>query len=426
MGRPSEPPTPFGVELRRLRIAAGISLSDLAARLAYSKSHLSKVEAGIKGPSADLARRCDVALNAQGVLVRLARRTATAAPPADEGSPPPPEPGPNNARPDWTTFSSWLRPTSDAASAEQALAAFRSQLESLRELGQTLGPSLIIPILAPTCTALQELALRVEPDQAREALVMAARFAEYAGWMVQEMGDDVGALRWTDKAVELAEIAGDNDMVAYAFVRRANIAMYQHDAYGTIAFSQRAQEMECSDRVRGLAAQREAQGHALAGDHDAFQRCMTLAATLLSASSPEVNQRPVLGSTKMPDIIALATGWSLYDLGRPAEAVEVLDPLFERTPKKASRAWARIGARLALSLASGGEVDRACAVTQPILVLFPVIESATIRSDLRQLARVLNRWNSNPSVRRIMPDLSAALTPAAKTESRSLNPASGV
>jgi hypothetical protein len=52
-------------------------------------------------------------------------------------------------------------------------------------------------------------------------------------------------------------------------------------------------------------------------------------------------------------------------------------------------------------------------VIQPILVMSPLIESATIRSDLRELARVLNRWNTNESVRRIMPELSAVLTPAA-------------
>jgi hypothetical protein len=297
------------------------------------------------------------------------------------------------------------------------LAAFTAQLESLRDLGQTLSPSLIVPILIPSCTALRELAMRAEPTQSREATILAARFAEFTGWMAQELGDDVAALRWTDRAVELAQSVGDLDMVAYAFVRRANIALYQQDAYGTITFSRQAQEMECSPRVRGLAAQREAQGHALAGDYDEFSRCIAVAAKLLSTADTGETGRPLLGSTRMPDSTALATGWSLYDLGRPRDAVEILDRLFDRTPNTARRAGARPGARRALSLASAGDVERACEVVQPILVLFPVIESATIRADLRQLSKTLNRWSANPSVRRLTPELSAALTPPIKADS---------
>ena len=422
MSDTSDPSVSFGVELRRRRIAAGISLTEFASRLHYSKSHLSKVENGSKGVSVELARLCDAVLHAGGQLVALMpapERATRLQHPVSE----PLIGGPEAL--EWPAFAASLQPAGDEAAAAQALVAFQNQLESLRDLGQTLGPSLIIPILVPNYTALQQLARRVESAQARESLILAARFAEFAGWMTQELGDDLGALHWTDKAVELARTAGDNDMVAYAFVRRANIAMYQQDAYGTITFARQAQEMECSERVRGLAAQREAQGHALAGDADGFYRCMSLAAELLESSRLSAGGRPVLGSARMPDTVALATGWSLYDLGRPAEAVRVLDPLFDRTPKRTSRAWARTGARLALSLAAQGEVERACAIAQPILVLFPVIESATIRSDLRQLARLLNRWHSNPSVRGIMPDLSAALTPAPKAESMLLKPPSG-
>ena len=40
----------FGAELRRRRVAAGLSLAQLAARIHYSKGYLSKIETGHKPP----------------------------------------------------------------------------------------------------------------------------------------------------------------------------------------------------------------------------------------------------------------------------------------------------------------------------------------------------------------------------------------
>lgn len=421
--RPSSA-TPFGVELRRLRSAAGLSTQGLAELIQYSKSHISKVETGLKSPSVDFARRSDAALAAGGQLIALAVKTVKSnrTERSDElcreiarlesvnVSTGGPSPAMNSYVPGAQPPAAAVTST-DSVATDHSLESFRNLLASMRDLGQTLSPSSIVEMLKPHTIALRELALHVEPSLSCQALLLAARFAEYTGWMAQEMGDDVAALRWTDQAVELAQAAGDQDMVAYAYVRRANIALYQQDAYGTVSFARQAQAMNCSTRVRGLAAQREAQGHALAGDYAAFRRCISLSSELLSSNDEERTKRPVLGPTKIPDSVALAEGWSLHDLGRSAEAVDILSRLFDHTPKKASRAWARIGARLALALASIREIDRACEVVQPILALSPVVESATIRADLRQLSRILNRWSSNPSVRRIMPDLSAALTP---------------
>src|SRR6185369_9696734 len=64
-------PTPFGAELKRRRLEAGLTLSDMQERAYYSKSHLSKVENGHKAPNSELARRCDTVLNAGGALAAL-------------------------------------------------------------------------------------------------------------------------------------------------------------------------------------------------------------------------------------------------------------------------------------------------------------------------------------------------------------------
>ncbi|WP_405363236.1 helix-turn-helix domain-containing protein [Kitasatospora sp. NBC_00085] len=64
----------FGAVLRTLRRGAGLSQAELAGRVHYDKSHISKVENGDKPATADFARACDRALRAGGSLVELATR----------------------------------------------------------------------------------------------------------------------------------------------------------------------------------------------------------------------------------------------------------------------------------------------------------------------------------------------------------------
>lgn len=64
-------PASFGETLRRLRQERGVSQADLARRVNYTKSYLSKVESGAKPPTPDLARLCDEALDGQGRLTAM-------------------------------------------------------------------------------------------------------------------------------------------------------------------------------------------------------------------------------------------------------------------------------------------------------------------------------------------------------------------
>ncbi|MFI8090195.1 helix-turn-helix domain-containing protein [Streptomyces sp. NPDC086080] len=74
----------FPAQLRRLRQARGLSLTDLARQTHYSKGYLSKIETGTKRATADVARVCDRVLGAEGELLRLVREGPP--PPADGGS----------------------------------------------------------------------------------------------------------------------------------------------------------------------------------------------------------------------------------------------------------------------------------------------------------------------------------------------------
>jgi tetratricopeptide (TPR) repeat protein len=422
-------PEPFGLRLRALRTAQGISLSELARRLYYSKGHVSRIETGAQVPSAEFVRRCDAELDAKGTLIATMSTRSPV-------SRPEPSPGPGKEevwlmtmRPHGgSSFTPIGRreillggaaltaglglpatPLPPTANAEEQLLHHRQFFDVARGLGQIAPPSTVLPMLIGQAHALRSLSSQAAGRTSVEITGLAARTAEFAGWMAQEAGDVESAIWWTERAVQVATAAGDDYMASYALVRRALITLYQGDATTTIALARRAQERpDVPARIVGLAAQREAQGHALAGDYDRCFRALDKAARLLHDARLGQQEGPVIGTSHVSDPVAIVTGWCLYDLGRPAAAAAVLDREIERIPASALRARTRYGARQALAHAAAGELEHACGLARTVVDQAPLVGSATILTDVRRLATMLRRWSSHPAVRALEPALTVA------------------
>jgi hypothetical protein len=207
--------------------------------------------------------------------------------------------------------------------------------------------------------------------------------------------------------VEMAEAGADRDLAAYSFVRRALVTLYREDPRQTIDLARQAHNTKAPPRIRGLAAQREAQGHALAGDYNACMRSLDRARDLLSTAEP--GSMPVLGTANLADPVAMVTGWCLHDLGRPQEATTILDREIERVPPQALRSQARYGVRRALAHAAAGDVDHACVLLEKTLCSVDTVGSATITTDLRRVSRILARFHTASSVRELQPRLTTSL-----------------
>ncbi|MCT2582389.1 helix-turn-helix domain-containing protein [Actinophytocola gossypii] len=412
----------FGARLQKCRLAAGMTMGELARRTNYSKGHISKIENGHKPPNPMLARLCDEVLRTGGELVR-SLRTAPA--------PPAPAPSPDDEvlvmafdetgelryrqlprrvvlAGAGAILGDALVRGSRSAADEHTVVTLRVMFDQLRSLGTMMSPVVVLGQAMAQLTTVRSLAADGEEPVRAELLLLASRIAEYTGWMSQEAGDESAALRWTDQAVRYATAGRDPHLASFALVRRAELAMYRQDAIATVALARQAQTSAAAGpRILGQAARCEAQGHALAGDRAAYERAMERAGTLLAA--PADGPTPVLGSASVTDQVPLAHGWSLYDLGRPAEAAAVLDDHVPRIPPAARRARARFGTRRALAHAQQGDVDQACAVAREVLTDAAQVDSATVRIDLRQLARTLARWHTHPDVRTLHPHLMALL-----------------
>jgi hypothetical protein len=418
MERPVEP---FGVLLRRERVAAEMSLAQLAAAVHYDKGHLSKVETGTRRPS-------DAVLGTGG---RLSVRVPDP-PPAPAGAPGQAAEGDGTV---WVmtldaggegTFTTvgrrqvlsvgaasllaWgLGRTAPDPARSVPAAAFEIVFTELRSLGRTAGPALVLPTLVCQIQVLRSLAVHAAGRQRANLVRLAARHMEFAGWMAQECGDDRAALWWTDRATEFAVAGQDHDLLAYTLVRRAGVALYRRDSAATVEFAQAARRSPfASVRTVGLAARRQAQGHALAGETDDCLRALDRSANLLADGELPFPGSPC-GSTTALDQHALVTGWCLYDLGRTRTSADLLDQALSHAP--ATRAAVRFEVRRALAHAAGKEIDESCAIMDRVVDSAIAVDSATIRSDLRGLARAWGRWPTHPAIRRLAPRLEDAYRP---------------
>jgi hypothetical protein len=358
----------------------------------YSKGYLSKIENGGRSPNHTLAAQCDAVLGTGGRLVA-----------AVEAAPPPAPDAPV----DRVEVPTPVRALA-AAGSEAALSAFESMFAQHRTLGLAVSPWAVRPMVETQTRVLLALATAAREPARTRLLRLAARHAEYAGWMAQEAGDEPAALLWTLQAARTAESVGEPELARYALVRQAELSLYRGDAPAAVRLSVLAQEGSRTARVSGLAIQREAQAHARAGDADRWRSAMERAAELLAAPD---DTGGALGPSSAPNLHALVHGWCLLDLGRPDEAAEVLDREVPLVPDTARRAAARFGVRRAMAHAAAGNPDRAAELVLELLPTATQVDSATVRMDLRTLWQGLLRWERRPEVARARTELGDALVP---------------
>lgn len=341
----------FAQEVRRLRNERGLSLSRMTGLVPYSKGHLSKIENGQVQPSQKMARIFDDVLRANGRLIELADAPARPIP-------------------------------SDHAT----LLTYDAMFDNHRALGHRLSPEVVLASLRPQVDALHSLARSADdPGLGRALWLLAARYAEYAGWMEQERSNDASAAELTRRAVLYAAKGGDRELESWALVRASEFALYRGDARATVDYARRAGRSR-STAVQAAAAQREALGFALAGASSLCEDALDRADELQRAAG----ESPY-GSRSLVDQVAIVRAWSFHDLGRHAEAAAILDTQVPLISPTALRARTRFGLRRALAHAAAGDVDHACELVVGLLDDIRQVQSATVHVDLTAFSKLLSR-----------------------------------
>ncbi|WP_214415239.1 helix-turn-helix domain-containing protein [Sphaerisporangium fuscum] len=445
----------FGFELRSWRKARGLSQARLGAKVHVSGDLVRLIEVAERWPARDFAERCDQALDTVGALVRLwetveaerrqsmvvadsgahtdkplvgtDRQAVAMAGMGDQGSIVVQMMNltgePVAVSMDRRTFMSgiaalpavaWIDQRGTGRAGLPATVAegdLRDVLTNMRKLfgvlatqDNILGPSAVAPTAVHQVAILRQLS-RTASGRSRAAVMdVQAAYAEFTGWLADDLGDRNAGQHWITNALQWAHEAGDDLFVGYVLMRQSQRAGEVGDTASAIGLGQAAQHRgESTNRVLAAASQAEAQGHALAGDEKEFRAAIERARGLVAGAPQLVPGDWAPWCTPAYIDIHEAAGWTR--LGEPRKAIVAYEGALKSWPGEFQRDQGIYLGRLAQAYAAAGEPEQSAQRAATALGIARLTNSARIVAELTPLRSTLDRWQGLPTVKEFLSDL---------------------
>jgi tetratricopeptide (TPR) repeat protein len=252
-----------------------------------------------------------------------------------------------------------------------------------------LGPGRLIATVGEQVANVQDMLGSAHGDLRRRAFDLAALYAEFHGWLLEDVGQRARARAWTARSLEWAQAGESSDLTAYTLMRRAQQAAAQQDAALTIGLAEAAGRVDgVAVRIRSASVQQRAHGHAVEGEEVRALAALDEAEALITSGTPD---------TRTVDPYNLAD-WCTLDyvraqranvyltLGRAADAVRSFDQALADWPTEYYRERGLHLARRARALAIDHRPDEAVAAGQEAL---EIARSTGSRRTLDELGAVV-------------------------------------
>jgi hypothetical protein len=410
-----------------------------AARLAaganpvnYSRSTVANAEVGRQRVGADFWALCDTALGCGDILSRgyaevqaiehadrLQAVTATryqslaATFPRDDA---------NEAEPSWPADDAQTgdgKPVLETASARDPMVVrwLGDQLGGYaRAAGMFGGRDLLTLMIRHVRFLRSGLGSAHGPERA-EIVGVCARYAEFIGWLYQDIGRHGDATFWTDRALEWARDAGDTGFEAYVLMRQSDLAEGHLPSGTVLSLAEAARRVpSLGPRGTALITQQEATGYALDGNTAGFERAIEHARAQAAAAA--MSEDAPWGLYCTPAYVAMqeATGW--MQLSQPAKAVTVFEHKISDLPATDRVDAAVYRARLARAYQADHRPDCAGQAALTAFDLAAATGSSRARSELAQVRKLIGRKPETDPAARFAAAFDASPSPAEPREHR--------
>ena len=444
----------FGYELRKWRKARGLSQVRVGVLVHVSGDLLHRIEIGERRPSRDLAVRCDEALSADGALIRAwedftaeAQRTREERSRTENLADSMDKPSDQVAKAlagsemivvsmmsltgenvpvavDRRAFVSgamslplvgWLGrgvPQISVPMRDGDLDDIVREMASLRVVltkqDSVLGPGMAAPTVVHQLSILEKLSHNIKGGARESVRRVQAAYAEFAGWLSDDLGDRRAGQYWTDRALEWAHEADEELIVGYILARKAQRAVAIGDSAAAISLARAAQRRGAlTERVSAAALQYEALGHASAREAGDFRVSVDRARELVDSAGPASDDEWAAWCT--PGYVAMheASGWVMLD--EHARAVTAYERGLKDWPGEFRREQGVYYGRLACAHAGAGSPEEAAEMGRRALDIALGTGSVRILTELKPLQTKLTAWQSIPSARTFTADLRQAL-----------------
>lgn len=292
-------------------------------------------------------------------------------------------------------------------------ADYRRELERLQQLDRAQGSDRALAGVLDTLTSITT-ALRASQGADRASLLgIAARSAEFAGFLYRDLGDRVRSLHWHDRAMEWAQQGDNVAMQSYVLLRKAQAAYDQRDARRMLDLTMAAGRGEdaLGPGLRAEIHQQRARGEAMLGatDRDVRRRLEEARDELSGAPGQQAPDEP--GAHYSEKLLTLQTAVCLTEAGRPAEAVVLYQRILaDGIASARDDAYFRI--LMSTSLALSGEPDEAARTACGALPVAVTTHSRRSIAESRALLGALQPWRQRSQVRALEDALRTAAQPS--------------
>jgi transcriptional regulator with XRE-family HTH domain len=279
---------------------------------------------------------------------------------------------------------------------------FAARIEDCQTQDGSQGPVQALPSTLSVIAAVDAMARAVSLPVRRQLLTLAARAAEFVGWLYRDAGALDQATYWYDRATEWAQEAHNPAMQGYVLLRKSQLAYDTRDPIRVLSLAEAAEygPWQLPPDVRAEVAQQQALGLGMLGSPlDVVERQLDEAWTRLGQVVPDNERSHLLGGATLAEgTLRLRSAACYHEAGDTARAADRFGRVLE-DGSLSRRDAAYFTARRAAAFAAGGDPDSAADLA---LQSVEVATSAQSRRTLRVLtdvAEVLSRWDDRPAVR---------------------------
>jgi len=277
---------------------------------------------------------------------------------------------------------------------------FRRQLDTCAHADGVNGAAPTLPRVLGILRAIETCAAEVRLSVLPELLSVAARGAEFAGWLFRDAHDASRARTWYSKATEYAQEANDTAMQGYVLLKKSQLAYDERDARHVLTLAQAAQygPWLLSGYIRAEVTQQEARGLAMVGEPLAIVEQKLDDARILFSGAIDRDRHTQLGSPYSEDTLTLRDASCYIEVGRPHQAAVLYQRVLS-ADVLSRRDRGYYLARLTSSLALAGEPDEAAGTGLKAAQLATTTRSQRTRRELMRSLVTLKPWENRPGPR---------------------------
>ncbi|MFD9062316.1 hypothetical protein ACFVZ3_12425 [Kitasatospora purpeofusca] len=291
-------------------------------------------------------------------------------------------------------------PPDGALSVDPALVPhWTGMLQILSAAHNAFGPSQIHHSAVQEMAVIRQFRERAGGGLAAGLMSIEARWAEFASWTADTMGDPQRATFWLDRALVLAQHADDPALVSYVLMRQAQGAVERGHAALAVALAGRAWSSAGDGaRDRALCAVRQAEAHALAGDGTGARRAAGEALRLVDEAERigAAGDPGAIGLHCVPAYVRAHEAHCLMLLDDHQGALTVLEEVLAVWPEDLRQDGLLARVWLAKCLVRTGRSDEAGAAGQQILTANLAVGSGRVHGALVGLAKLAEPLAGSP------------------------------